>query len=381
MFWADDGLDTGPLLLQRSVPVTLDDTVDTLYARFLFPDGIRGVVEAVQLIDGGQAPRVVQPTDGATYDPMLNKLELQQLPLADKRMTGLQLHNFIRGLDKVPGAWIKIDGEPYRLYGSRLVLDRQFYALYEQLRHDPQQLEAGFGRPVVVTDQYSPSFITPQGLVLFGTDGHAVTIERIRALGPGGRMSLASQLGSPDAPKPLVFTDDELRLREQARAVFADVLRLDSADQVEDSSHFFENGAGSMDVTRLAEELKEVLNCEVLNDDIYMEPEFGELFQRLIRKLRSSDQSSDGSGSNAVDYDTVEIQVRSRTVRLPVQPFINGRFVDVRPTSASRVREYSDIVNPSDESVICRVQKAGKFEVELAVNSAYNAFHQGMMVF
>ena len=44
VFWADDGLDTGPILLQRECEVDIHDTVDTLYSRFLFPEGIRAVV-------------------------------------------------------------------------------------------------------------------------------------------------------------------------------------------------------------------------------------------------------------------------------------------------------------------------------------------------
>ena len=44
VFWADDGLDTGPILLQRSCDVDVNDTVDSLYNRFLFPDGIRAMV-------------------------------------------------------------------------------------------------------------------------------------------------------------------------------------------------------------------------------------------------------------------------------------------------------------------------------------------------
>ena len=44
IFWADDGLDTGPILLQRTCDVDINDTVDTLYNRFLFPEGIRAMV-------------------------------------------------------------------------------------------------------------------------------------------------------------------------------------------------------------------------------------------------------------------------------------------------------------------------------------------------
>ena len=44
IFWADDGLDTGPILLQRETFIDPDDTVDTLYNRFMFPEGIKAMV-------------------------------------------------------------------------------------------------------------------------------------------------------------------------------------------------------------------------------------------------------------------------------------------------------------------------------------------------
>ena len=44
IFWADDGLDTGPILLQRETYIDPNETVDTLYNRFMFPEGIKAMV-------------------------------------------------------------------------------------------------------------------------------------------------------------------------------------------------------------------------------------------------------------------------------------------------------------------------------------------------
>ena len=44
IFWADDGLDTGPILLQREVDVHPNDNVDSLYNRFMYPEGIKAMV-------------------------------------------------------------------------------------------------------------------------------------------------------------------------------------------------------------------------------------------------------------------------------------------------------------------------------------------------
>lgn len=44
VFWADDGLDTGPILLQKKCYVAPNDTVDTIYNRFLYPEGVNAMV-------------------------------------------------------------------------------------------------------------------------------------------------------------------------------------------------------------------------------------------------------------------------------------------------------------------------------------------------
>ena len=44
IFWGDDGLDTGPLLLQRETDIDINDTVDSIYSRFLYPEGVRAMV-------------------------------------------------------------------------------------------------------------------------------------------------------------------------------------------------------------------------------------------------------------------------------------------------------------------------------------------------
>lgn len=46
VFWADDGLDTGDILLQKECEVLPEDTVNSIYNRFLFPEGVKGMVSA-----------------------------------------------------------------------------------------------------------------------------------------------------------------------------------------------------------------------------------------------------------------------------------------------------------------------------------------------
>lgn len=79
IFYADEGLDTGPILLQESTLVLSNDTVDSLYKRFLYPKGVEACARAVDLIAEGGAPKIPQSGEGATYEAMLNKPELQKV--------------------------------------------------------------------------------------------------------------------------------------------------------------------------------------------------------------------------------------------------------------------------------------------------------------
>ena len=50
IFWADDGLDTGPVLLQKKTYVDPNDTVDTIYNRFMYPEGVKAMVSQQLII-------------------------------------------------------------------------------------------------------------------------------------------------------------------------------------------------------------------------------------------------------------------------------------------------------------------------------------------
>uniref|UniRef100_A0A8C0K8V7 10-formyltetrahydrofolate dehydrogenase n=1 Tax=Canis lupus dingo TaxID=286419 RepID=A0A8C0K8V7_CANLU len=154
VFWADDGLDTGPILLQRSCDVEPNDTVDALYNRFLFPEGIKAMVEAVQLIADGKAPRIPQPEEGATYEGIQKKENAE----ISWDQSAEVLHNWIRGHDKVPGAWTEINGQMVTFYGSSLL-----------------KSSVPPGEPLEIKGAKKPGLVTKNGLVLFGNDGKAVS--------------------------------------------------------------------------------------------------------------------------------------------------------------------------------------------------------------
>lgn len=115
IFWPDDGIDTGPILLQKEVPIGPEDTTGSLYFNHLFPMGIEAIRESVALIKQGKAPRRVQDEMNATYEPPCD----DRVASIDWRKPARDIYNLIRGCDPQPGAYAIFKGEKIRFYGPR----------------------------------------------------------------------------------------------------------------------------------------------------------------------------------------------------------------------------------------------------------------------
>ena len=66
IFWPDQGLDTGPILLQREVEILDTDTLGSLYFDRLYPLGVTALLDAVDLVRAGTAPKIPQDEIQAT---------------------------------------------------------------------------------------------------------------------------------------------------------------------------------------------------------------------------------------------------------------------------------------------------------------------------
>lgn len=133
VFWVDPGIDTGPILLQKAVAIDPDDTAGSLYFNKLFALGVEAVVESVELIAAGNAPRLPQDESHASYDPLCR----DEHAAIDWAQPLQQVYNLIRGCDPQPGAYTHFGGEKLRLYDARLVRGGSFRpAIVEALSAD-----------------------------------------------------------------------------------------------------------------------------------------------------------------------------------------------------------------------------------------------------
>jgi methionyl-tRNA formyltransferase len=102
------GLDTGPVLMRRPVPVGPRDTAGTLHDR-LSALGAEAIVAALARLDDLEAEP--QPEEGVTYAAKIDKAEAH----VDWSRPAVEVDRVIRALSPFPGAWCQIGGERVKL--------------------------------------------------------------------------------------------------------------------------------------------------------------------------------------------------------------------------------------------------------------------------
>lgn len=344
-----------------------NDTVDSLYMKFMYPEGIKSMAEAVNMVAAGNAPRVPQSEDGASYEAMLNKKELQRVDLS-KIKSSEQLHNFIRGMDSAPGAWTLLNNEEVQLFGSS-VWDKKIPA------GDPVEVDGVKG------------VIHPGGLYIDIEEGKGVNVERIKI---GTKTIPARMYGKAMTNGvKLELDENEKESVEVIKEIWTNILNI----PVEEDTDFFASGefpffrcfddrfgynffkyyniyvasgAGSMDVVRLVEEIKDRLEITIENTDVFMAPVFSEFIATVI----SIQRAGGGSGPKVIEYDGVELDANNFHLRFPRQLFVNGRFINGRCSPLK-------VINPHDESTICTIESASIEDVDDAVLAAKEAFEHG----
>jgi methionyl-tRNA formyltransferase len=142
VFWVDPGIDTGPILVQKSATIRPADTAGSLYYNTLFPLGVQAVLEAVELIAAGNALRLPQNESQASYDPLCRDEHVA----IDWSRPAATTYNLIRGSDPQPGAHTVWRGEKLRLYDAALVAGAQLRpGVVERISADGWLIGAGAG--------------------------------------------------------------------------------------------------------------------------------------------------------------------------------------------------------------------------------------------
>jgi len=125
IFRPTDGLDEGPVILQKTTPIGPDDTLGSVYFDRLFPMGVQAMLEAADLVAAGKHRESVQDESQATYEGWFRKGEAR----VNWANHVDHVYNIIRASNPAPGAWTTLDGKELQLFDARKIPVRTFGAV------------------------------------------------------------------------------------------------------------------------------------------------------------------------------------------------------------------------------------------------------------
>jgi len=112
----DEGLDTGDILLQRSVEILPNDTGGSLHDRLaqIAPEAL---LESLRLLSARNAPRIAQDNARATYAPKLKR----EHGLIDWSESAEAIERKIRAYNPWPGAFMKVYHQNLKVFSASVV--------------------------------------------------------------------------------------------------------------------------------------------------------------------------------------------------------------------------------------------------------------------
>ncbi|MBS0393302.1 MAG: methionyl-tRNA formyltransferase [Proteobacteria bacterium] len=122
IFRPTDGLDEGPVVLQKETPIGPDDTLGSVYFDRLFPMGVAALLEAADLVVRGGARETVQDESQASYEGWCHAAEAR----INWHNHVDHVYNLIRGCNPAPGAWTTLGGRRLQIFDARKHPTRTF---------------------------------------------------------------------------------------------------------------------------------------------------------------------------------------------------------------------------------------------------------------
>ena len=110
----DEGMDTGPILMQREVLISPEDTAGTLLDR-LARVGADLLLEALPALAAGRLEPTPQDASRATYAPNLSREDAR----IDWSSSAEKIRNQVRAFSPKPGAWAEFRGKEVKIWRAR----------------------------------------------------------------------------------------------------------------------------------------------------------------------------------------------------------------------------------------------------------------------
>jgi methionyl-tRNA formyltransferase len=156
IFWPNEGLDEGPVLMQKECDIGPDETLGDIYFKKLFSMGVDAMIESLDLVYAGTAPKQVQNLDEGSYESWFGKAQAE----IDWSKSAAEVYNTIRAANPQPGAWTSVNGAVLQIFDSRPA--------------DNVEGEAG-----VIAE------VNDEGILVSAGDNGGILISRVRPAGEG----------------------------------------------------------------------------------------------------------------------------------------------------------------------------------------------------
>ena len=156
IFWPDEGLDEGPVLMQKECDIGPDETLGDIYFKKLFPMGVDAMIESIDQVKAGTAPKIEQNLEEGSYESWIGNAQAE----IDWSKSAAEIYNIIRAANPQPGAWTTVNGSILQIYDSRLVNN-------------------------VDSDAGVVSEVNDKGILISAGDNGGVLVSRVRPAGQG----------------------------------------------------------------------------------------------------------------------------------------------------------------------------------------------------
>ncbi len=122
IFRPTDGLDEGPVILQKRCEISPDATLGSVYFDHLFPLGVAAMLEAADSVVAGTHTETVQDESQAGYEGWYS-LEASRIKPSSHID---QVYNQIRACNPAPGAWLEVGGKTLQVFDCKKHTHRTF---------------------------------------------------------------------------------------------------------------------------------------------------------------------------------------------------------------------------------------------------------------
>jgi methionyl-tRNA formyltransferase len=140
IFRPTEGLDEGPIVLQRECAIGPDETLGDVYFNRLYPMGVKAMLEAADLVFSGKHRETVQDESQASYEGWCRD--------AEARIHWAHhvdfIYNLIRGCNPAPGAWTTLNGKKLQIFDARKRVARRYADVKGKIGEVSDITEASF---------------------------------------------------------------------------------------------------------------------------------------------------------------------------------------------------------------------------------------------